>query len=94
MNLEEEFSAVEKEYFDENDEDRKENGADNSDVENEPDSFLELSLQDIDENKAISIFLEKPRCSQKCNQLIPMDMILDSRNNFFNLEKDQQDLVI
>ncbi len=60
MNLEEEFSAVEKEYFGKNDEDCKENSADNSDAENEPDSFLESSLQDIDENKATSIFLEKP----------------------------------
>ncbi len=94
MNLEEEFSVVEKEYFGENNEDRKENSADNSDAENEPDSFLELSLQHIDENKAMSIFLEKPCYSQKFNQLIPRDMILDSWNNFLDLQKDQQDLVI
>lgn len=95
MDLEEQFKAVEKEYFGEYDEGDKDQGADISDTDdNVPDAFLELSLHDIDDREAVSKFFEQACCIKECNKLIPKDMILESRDNFIDLEKDQQDIVI
>ncbi|KAK9746440.1 hypothetical protein QE152_g6183 [Popillia japonica] len=98
MDLEEEFTAVEKQYFADCGEDYEDQsgGAGVSEIEDDvvPDSSFEMSLQDTDENKAVLEFLKNACGTQKCNKLIPKDMIVESRINFMDLEKDQQDIVI
>lgn len=54
----------------------------------------ELSLQDIQEEEVVCKFFEDPCCNKRCNFLIPRDMIMQSRNNILELEKNQQDLII
>ncbi|XP_071053768.1 uncharacterized protein [Onthophagus taurus] len=54
----------------------------------------DVSLEDKEEQEKITQFFKKSCCNRKCNFVIPRDMILKSRNNFIDLEKDQQDLII
>lgn len=105
MSVEEEFSAVYRQYFGENEED-----SDKSDIDNDLDSDydlyqarddteesfvkMDLSMADLEEEEVIAKFLSTDCCIKKCNTLIPRDRIVSSRTNCLELSKNKLDLVI
>lgn len=96
MCLEDEFKSVEEQYFSDCLEECLPIVSDESDAFSSPEvsEALQLSLQDIEEEQTLSQFLEKPCCTNGCNTVIPEERIVFARNNFLELQKDEQDLVI
>lgn len=103
MSLEDEFKKVDDLYFCKNDSNGEDDLSDVSDTENfsSVEKFLpnssiicDFCAQDIQEEEVVSKFFDKACCTKKCNFVVTRDMILQSRNNFLELDKKQQDLII
>ena len=81
-------------FSDDNSESNTADTNSDSDSASVSDEFMDLSFEDTEEKDALLAFFVTACCNQKCNNVIPKQMVKESRNNFLQLEKYQQDLVI